>query len=894
MHVFCPELIGRESEVRTLKTAFDAAHDWRGGVLVLSGEAGVGKTRLAREAAAHASERGWEVVTARAVESAQLMPLQPIVEALTDTERDGEPVGLPAAAELGRHRISPGPVVPGEDQAPSQDDGTTPLTRGDAVIRLLSRMRGDTGTLLVLDDLHLADPETLALLEYLADHLRDQKALCIATLRWDEPSRAAALIRGLHSRQAITMVQVSRLSAEHVEQMAVASLGGRSVPADGLTRILARCDGLPFAVEEVLAAAVTSGELVLDDAGWHVNQQTSAGATASIISSVRQRLAGLSPDVVDVLTTAAVLGSQFDLNLLTGLAGISEQAVLRALDLAADLQLLEPRYDNQEVLSFRHGLIRDAIVSGLLPPERAARSRRAAAAIERAHPDLSGSWCELAIDMHQAAGAIVRAAELQLELGRRALQRGALASATAVLTEARNLLEPSPSAPDRLVVDIDNAIVRAIELTGDTIQLIPAADRLIAGLDRIGADQMWKAHVHVRMARAFAEDRPGTAAEHLAMARAIADSVQDMALSARLDAVAARCALDAQRPDAAVELASRSLAAAEAAGLRSWAGETAYEALETIGRLAQLRGDLGTAAAAFERAYEIATTERRPVLRIRALRQIGMAQMLESGATSKLSEARDLAAHAGAISAMALIDLQLATAWSLRRDLERPLTLARSCQQTAGRIRQRRVGAMSWCVQGVIAGLRRDRDATERAAVQAEMMLPDDPEVLFVAWADVRTSASLFLDDISRAHAESNTGISYGRKARQHGPQRAWAFWALLEVIGGDGQAALHEAQARAAVGSFNCGFLAYADAVLKGRAGDPERATELAERASGNLAPFAPWWNHLAQRLVAPYALEHGWGQPAEWLRGAIANFQEHGYNELASACRDIVRRAA
>jgi len=625
-----------------------------------------------------------------------------------------------------------------------------------------------------------------------------------------------------------------------------------------------------------------------------VNQQISSEVPAGIVSSVRHRLARLSPDVVEVLTTAAVLGIQFDLNLLTSLAGTSEPAVISALDLASELQLLEPRSGNQEIFRFRHALIRDAIVSGLLPPERNARSRRAAAAIELAHPDLPGSWCGLAIDMYQAAGEFVRVGELQLELGRRALQRGALASATAVLNKARNIVETAPSAPDRLVVDIDNAIVRAIELTGDTIKLIPAADRLIAGLDRIGADQMWKAHVHVRIARAFSEDRPGTAAEHLAMARAIADSVQDPALSARLDAVAAHCALDAQRPEAAVELASRSLAAAEAAGLRGWAGETAFEALDTIGRLAQQRGDLATATEVFERAYQIGTTERRPILRIRAMHQIGTVQILESGATSKLSEARDLAVQAGAISTITLIDLQLATAWSVGTDLDRALTAARSCQRAAGQFRQRRVEAMAWCVQAAIAGLRRDRDETERAACQAELALPDDPEVRFVAWGEARAAASLFLNDIPRARTESNAGISYGREARQHAPVRAWGFWALLEAIGGEGgHAALHEAQARGSAGSFNRGFLGYADAVLQGRDGNADRATELAERAIRDLAAFAPWWTYLAQRLAAPCALEHGWGQPVAWLRAAIANFQENGYGELASACQSILGRA-
>jgi hypothetical protein len=612
---------------------------------------------------------------------------------------------------------------------------------------------------------------------------------------------------------------------------------------------------------------------------------------ASIVNSVQQRLAGLSPQAADVLTTAAVLGNQFDSNLLGDVAGVGEPAAINALNLASGVQLVEPSPGDHEEFRFRHPLIRDAIMSDLRPPDRAARSGRAAAAIKLAHPGLPGSWCELAVDMHEAAGETVKAAELRLELGRRALQSGAFASATSVLTTARTLLEGARSVPDRLLVDIDNAIARAFELTGDTIRLIPAADRLIAGLDRIGADQLWKAHVHIRMARAYAEVHPGRTGQHLAMARTIADSVQDQALTARLDAVAARCALDADRPEAAIELARRSLAPAEAAGLRGWAGETAFEALETIGRWAQLNGDLGAAARAFERAHQIATTERRPILRIRAKHQIGIAQVLESGATSKLSEARDLAARAGAISTTTLIDLQLATAWSVGPDLDRALTAARSCQLAASRVRERRVEALAWCVEAAVAALRRDPDETERAVGQAELTLPNDPEVLLLTWGQARTAASLFVNDISRARAQCNKGICYGRAARRGAPRHAWGFWALLEAISDqNGQAALDEARAAGAMGSFNHGFLGYADAVLQGRDGDAERAAELAEGAGRNLAAFAPWWNNLARRLVAPCALEHQWGQPVAWLQSAVASFKKTGHDELAAACQTML----
>ena len=624
----------------------------------------------------------------------------------------------------------------------------------------------------------------------------------------------------------------------------------------------------------------------------HVNQPSTSTIPVGILTSVQRRLGRLSPEAADILTAAAVLGSQFDLGLLGRLAGVGEPAAIDALNQASGVQLVEPGTGGAPEFRFRHPLIRDAIVSDLRPPDRAARSGRAAAAIELAHPDLPGYWCQLALDMYEAAGETVKAAELRLELGRRALQHGAFASATDVLTRARTSLEGSPSVPDRLLVDVDNAIARAFELTGDTVRLIPAADRLIAGLDRIGADQLWRAHVHIRMARAFSEVDPGRTDRHLALARSIADSAQNQALTARLDAAAARCALDADRPEAAIELADRALAPAETAGLRGWAGETAFEALETIGRWAQLNGDLEAAAEAFERAHQIATTERRLILRIRAKHQIGIARVLGSGATSDLSEARNLAAGAGAISTTALIDLQLATAWSVGQDLDRALSTARSCQHTASRIRHRRVEAMAWCVQAAIAGLRRDPGATEHAVGQAELALPDDPEVLLVTWGQARTAASLFVNEISRAREECNKGIRYGRSARHRAPRYAWGFWAILEAVSDqNGQAALIEARARGAIGSFNDGFLGYAEAVLQGRDGHTQRATDLAERASRNLSDFAPWWDHLARRLVAPCALEHRWGQPVAWLRSAAANFRKTGHDELAVSCQAMLR---
>jgi DNA-binding CsgD family transcriptional regulator len=124
--------------------------------------------------------------------------------------------------------------------------------------------------------------------------------------------------------------------------------------------------------------------------------------------------------------------------------------------------------------------------------------------------------------------------------------------------------------------------------------------------------------------------------------------------------------------------------------------------------------------------------------------------------------------------------------------------------------------------------------------------------------------------------------------------RRRWCLAALLQAVTGTGgRRAIDQAVAAGAVASWNRGCLAYAEAVLEGRAGRRERATALAEEGCAAFAPFAPWWNHLAQRLVAPCALSDGWGQPVAWMRDAAAGFEASGHDRLAVACRGILRKA-
>src|SRR5215472_9930648 len=886
--ILCPRLIGRDTELISLTTSLDNARESQGAMVFLTGDAGVGKSRLAREACALASARGFRVLTGRAVDSTVPVPFRPVTEALIKLARDGV---IPEGPEVADYRPALGSLVPEWSRPGDSDAEISAVILGEAVLRLLSHT-SPNGAVLVLEDLHWGDPETLAIVEYLADNLADTRVLCLATLRDTVPSAGLDAVRSAERRRSATTLSVPRLTSRAVEHMAAACLGIEDLPR-AVAALLTPCDGLPFAVEEILAAAVSSGELVLGQEGWHVNDQVTTGVPASIAGSVRDRLAALEPSAVEVVVTAAVLGRQFDWTLLPGLTGLSEPQVLAALQRARNLQLIEPACPEAVMFKFRHSLTRHAILSGMLAPDLARRSADAAAAIERAHPGLPGSWCELAAELHAAAAETERAARLLLTAGHRALRRGALSSAATALGDARALLTGSALTESALAMEIDEALVQALAQAGDYGALAPLADGLIARLDASGADPRRQALVRITIARLRCEDHCSVTIAQLNAARQIAERLHDMDLMSRVDAAAALCAIESGHLDQAESLARRALASAEAVGLDGWAAEVAIESLEVIGRRERLR-NISAAQAAFERAHRIATEHKLAIRRISALHELGTIDMLRDGCTRRLSEARELAQHAGAISIGTVIDLQLAHAWSLGTDLDRAMAAARRCEQGARRIKASKTEAMALSVQAVIAAIGADRQAAELAAERADSILPGDREVLFLTWGWARVNASLFHDDIPAALRASVVGVTHGGEVAQKMPRRSWAYYVLLHVIASpDGREALKRARAVGAPVGWIEAYMWYAEAVLEGREGHPERAGALAEEASAMLVPYAPWWDHLARRLVAPDALKDGWGKPVAWMRDAAAEFESTGHDRLAAACRAILRQA-
>jgi DNA-binding CsgD family transcriptional regulator len=880
-------LIGRTAELDALVSALDRAGAGAGSALFLTGGQGIGKSRLANEISSLASARGFAVYGGRAVQLPSPRPFGPVADALMVARRTRSRGEVTAGSPGDRVLAS---LMPESSDAVQQHAVVNPLTVAEAMLRVLGTA-GSAGSLLVLEDLQWADPETLATVDYIIDQVADRPVLCLATLRDDEPSACLDMVRMIHCRRSAELMQVPRLSEAEVKEMTRACLDGDPVAPAAADRLLNDCDGLPFAVEEIIAAAVASGELQHQMDGWHLKDGISTGIPESIVGPVRNRLTALRPQSAEIIASAAVLGMRFDWTLLPAMAGASEHEVLAALADARQVQLIEPDERGDRWLRFRHNLTREAIISCLPHPDLARCSAAAAAAIEAAHPGLPGHWCERTAQLYRTGQLHARAALLLLEAGRRALARGALDSATQTLGAARSELRRAKSPHPTLVADIDEALVKALALTGDFRRLTPVAEQAVARLDAARAEPMRRARLLLMAAHTASEGDPVAAAAHLAAARAIADRLANSVTSAWVDTVAARCAIDVGDLDGAEELARRSLASAEAAGLAGWAADVAFESLEVIGRRERAR-DVTAARSSFERGAEIAGREESGVKRFRALHDLGTVDMLRSGEIGRLSEASEQARRAGAVAPAIAIDLELANFWCLGTDLARALSAARRCERGASLINVPRIGAMALAAQSLICGIRTDRKGARIAARRAEKELPGDHAVLAATWGQGRVAASLFSDDISRALFESSAGIRHAEQA-PHAPPLAWAFHALLQAVAGCGaQRTLEHARAAAAPGGWNLAWVAYTEAVLAGRAGDARHATALAGEGDECFRPYAAWWNQLVRRLVAEDAIRDGWGDPLRWMCEATREFDASGHRRLATACRVVLRR--
>jgi DNA-binding CsgD family transcriptional regulator/tetratricopeptide (TPR) repeat protein len=868
--VLATRVVGRDAELATLYDALDTAAGGAGGIAFLVGEAGIGKSRLAAEVDGAARERDMTVMRGRAVPGTSPVAYRPLVEALCAAVRA---TGVPDSPELAPFRPTLARLVPEwrVERLEQADDSVIDLA--EAVVRFLRALAGDGGCLLVLEDLHWADAETLTVVEYLADNLVSERVLCLATVRIENATPALALARTLDARRVATIVELERLDGAAVTDLVASCLDTTEIPG-ALLAIADRADGVPFLVEELLAATVASGALVEQGDGWTLARSVEPLLPITFVDSVRRRLDAVGDGARDVLAAAAVLGRRFDWDLLPPLTGLDERAVLAALQSGIDAQLLATEPDG--AFRFRHALSRDAVLATLLPPERAAVSARALDVVSETRPGLPGPWCELASELAQAAGHRDRAAALLVEAGRRAIEAGALETAETTLERARVLgAQDGPAS-----VDAAEHLLEALALAGKYERAVDIGTALLQSLGEDAATAPRVGRAQLRLARAaVAATRWSDAWPRIAAARKEAQRTGDEQLVARIDALTAHAAIGEDRLDEADEAAQQAFAVAERTGLP----EVACEALEVIGRCARTH-DLAAAEQAFQRAHDIAARHGLYVWRVRALHELGTVDLLRDGTVDRLQEARALAESMGALATAAVLDVQIAAGVCTGDAPESGLPIARRAADLARRYRLDLTYAVARAFEAHVHARGRRRADMEACLADTERFGHDDPGIGVIA-AIGRAILALCEDDRSDALSHLVVGDPTGP-----GP----GLWALLHVVAHDREDAPHAISLipMQPVHFLALGHLSYAEAVLLGRRGRTDEASAMVAAGDERFAAFG-WHRQTGRRHLAEAALADGWGDPVGWLREALAFFEEHDDEPLASACRSLLRRA-
>ena len=383
-------LTGRKRELDEARAYWQRARNGEGQVLLISGEPGVGKTRLVQEIITLAEVSRGMILTGEcfAEGSAPYAPMAQIIrEALSHTPD----LNLPDLVLADLITIAPDLQAryPNITPNPPLDPAAEQQRLFESVVSFCIALSAQAPLLLFFDDVHWADSGTSYLIRYLARRLQKCPSLLIATYREIELGDSHPfqdVLLDLNRTRMANRLKLSRLGREDTEAM-LEALFAEAVTADFLDGIYRETEGNPFFVEEVCKALVESGKLYFEDGIWHRPSMDELEIPQSIRSAVQSRVAHLSPASQKVLQQAAVIGREFDFELLLEVIDMDEDTLLDALDEAHEAQLIEEIHATKDDrFSFVHALIPTTLRDSLTGIRRGRIHRKVAGVIEKLHP----------------------------------------------------------------------------------------------------------------------------------------------------------------------------------------------------------------------------------------------------------------------------------------------------------------------------------------------------------------------------------------------------------------------------------------------------------------------------------------------------------------------------
>jgi hypothetical protein len=459
-------LIGRDQVLAVLRASFDQAAAGQGHLVLIGGEAGIGKTAVAREVADWAAAQGALVLLGRCSETEGVPAFWPwaqVVRAAADAgARPPEAVG------------ALGWAVPAEPaEVPSEADNRARFRLFDATAGFLTSLADSRAVVVVLEDLHWADPDSLALGEFTARQLGNRRVLLIGTYRDEEGAGELRRLAG-----SAHLIPLGGLGPDEVSEL-MARMLGQAPGADEARRMWDRTSGNPLFVRELTRLAAVRGV-----AG--VTGRPAPGAD-SVRDVIERRLARLPQDCVRMLAAASLDAPVLRLSLLQHALGGDVEAQLEQAAAAGVVVLAESG------LRFAHALFREVLAEGLTADTRAGLHMRLARALEEqaaaggvAHPaELAAHLCAVAVtspDLALRSTAVRHSRAAAAD----AAARTAFADAVAHLERALPLLDTDAATRLAVLLELGEARRKAGRLALARASYLDAAALALAGGDQAG------------------------------------------------------------------------------------------------------------------------------------------------------------------------------------------------------------------------------------------------------------------------------------------------------------------------------------------------------------------------------------------------------------------------
>jgi DNA-binding SARP family transcriptional activator len=540
-----PALVGRTRELDVLLGGLEAAFAGRGGTFLLSGEPGIGKSRLADELASAASGRGAQVLVGRCWEAGGAPAYWPWVQVIRShlQRPEAHTLDLALGRAGGRPRLEP---------------AAARFELFDAVCAVLRAAAAERPAVVVLDDLHAADEPSLLLLRFAAAQLERERVVIVGAYRDVDPTVGETLadaLADLARRPSTTLLHLDGLSARDIGAFVRDTTGTEAV--EGLVAAIhRRTEGNPLFVGELLRLIGATGRL-----DTHAIEATIPQGVHAVIE---RRLRHISKRTRHSLGLASILGRDFRTDLLAAMSERREDELLEMLDEAFDARLIGAAPGRAERLRFSHVLIRDVLYADLSPLRRAALHRRAGEVIvKRAGPAPEPQLAELA---HHFALAGPDAASTAVDYARRAAR---YALELLAFEEAARLFEVALRALDErddvlrcdLLLSLGEARARAGQERAAKESLLQAAglaqatgepEQLARAALGYGGRFVWARAGQDRRTVALLEDalrrlpRPDTPLRARVLAR-LAGALRDQRERERIDALSSEAVSIARR-----------------------------------------------------------------------------------------------------------------------------------------------------------------------------------------------------------------------------------------------------------------------------------------------------------------------------------------------------------